>query len=105
MHDCQEERGSLTRRQLGEKSAIEVVGKSYHHPRRRKDGRMEHSDSFLSLSDSYPPGKEEEGRETFLLPFSYRVMKSLLRGRRHRRRRSRSFGRSATENRSIDRHR
>ena len=62
---------------------------------------MEHSDSFLSLSDSYPPGKG--GRETFLLPFSYRVMKSLLRGRRHRRRcgRSRSVGRRRKTGQSI----
>ena len=50
-------------------------------------------------------GKKEGRRETFLLlPFSYRVMKSLLRGRRrlHRRRsRSRSVGRRRKTGQSI----
>ena len=69
------ERGSLTRRQLGEKSAIEVVvGKSYHHPRRRMEGWND-SDSFLSLSDSYPPGKEgrEGGREERRFSCRFRI--------------------------------
>ena len=96
MHDCQQgERGSLTRRQLGEKSAIEVVGKSYHHPRRRKDGTLRLVLITFGLLSS------GEGRETFLLPFSYRVMKSLLRGRRRRHRRSRSVGRRRKTGQSI----
>ena len=97
------ERGSLTRRQLGEKSAIEVVvGKSYHHPRRRKDGRMEHSDRLVLIT--FGLLSSGEGREGDVSPAVF-VSGDEISSTGASAASAVAVGRSATENRSIDRHR